>query len=434
MIPFTRGTPPFPSAPVPDLGASPLVASAPKTETTPPLFAVLDFFSPTTRWLWLVRLGRCSFSTACTEQDAERLIDSKKDFFSDFVSVFRTKALANNIPESSISKQIEWFQARVFAALHRQKEQAVQIVHSFAEFCSSFPSSFDSVFSQICVEDQACILAVRRSLEAFTTCGLECWKSLAYLIRTVPRIPNLLQTSLGWLTQHLQHPSFPDLIRAVGYATHIPPCSKQQLSSLLQGGAPVWSWIQAPLSRDEFFWIVDLVAEFHAAVEPLVHVSLRRLSQLLRRNFDHRLCSERSPFYLDHLALAAMAFFRPMPAVMDQVHQVCDADVFHTIFVECSSSASIWSGKKEETIPEFFVIFSHLQQSGLFSRSSSYSVLRALQEVREDILLREDPFLLEHPISDPGLTLLSLSADELQPIAACAGDHRNLKRALMAIR
>lgn len=58
-------------------------------------------------------------------------------------------------------------------------------------------------------------------------------------------------------------------------------------------------------------------------------------------------------------------------------------------------------------------------------------ILRAVQKVREDILLNSDPFLLEHPLSDPCLAILNLTESQLRALRETITSRKDLRASVV---
>jgi len=188
------------------------------------------------------RLCRCNFQNCNIEDDVEAEEAQRLEFFDDFSTEYRRQAEFVGIPKEGVEKEVFYLKEQFQEALDAQKAQAIGIIHRFEEMRSLFPSVEEDGFLSLSVEDRQRFLWIRPQLEALfrssdrRLLSAECWKSLVYMLSVMPANRSFMQASLDWLKGQTAFSDLPSLIRAVGYASHIPLGSEQQLDRFLRQG------------------------------------------------------------------------------------------------------------------------------------------------------------------------------------------------------
>jgi hypothetical protein len=382
------------------------------------------------------RLSKCTFSNCCTEEDVESDVAERLDFFDDFSREYRLRADSNGTPKEKAEKDVQYFKELLRETLDAQKAQAIGIIHRFEEMRSLFPSVEKEDFLSLSVEDRQRFLWVRPQLEALfrssdrRLLSAECWKGLVYMLSVMPANGSFMQASLDWLKGQTVFSDLPSLIRAVGYASHIPLGSVQQLDrSLRQGEIPVRPWVVGSLTVDGYLKIFERIIDFRRAVDPLLQTPIRRLHFLLPRGLPHSLFATRSPVYIEWLVLTIRKVFLNMPIQTQQALQSLDAESVQAVL--SSRKDLLWTAREEETIAELLIIYAHLLYRGFGGRGASRMILRAVQKVREEVLLNSDPFLLEHPLSDPCLAILNLTEPQLHALRETVASRKGLRASIV---
>ena len=378
--------------------------------------------SPTGHLLSFLRLSKCSFRGICTRRDVEQEIDSKLDQCDEFCEEYKRRVLLAGIPSQVALDTITRERDRVISVLNSQKDQAIEVIHNFAELRGLFPSVSDAEFFKVNVVTQYKMLKSLPQVKLFANCDSDCWESLVCFFDSVPPNVQLMKASLEWLQTYVESPLLPLIIRAVGWATSAPWLASPSTSLSVQ-------LYSSQGHRDTAAQIEGLITDFRRAMRPILLESLKRLSRLLPKDVIRALCADRSPFYIEGTARTIQEIFSRMPSESSHTLLSLDGEVGRMIFA--IKNRIVWTAPEGDALAELLIVFSHIRCQGLVSRDAALSILDAVQELREEILLRSDPFLLEHPFSDPGLALTGLCAKQLQELAVLP--HERLKRALREI-
>jgi hypothetical protein len=380
------------------------------------------------------RLSRCYFRNACTAQNVESEIADKFDFLGDFSSAYQKQALSADIPGIIAETQMKNLHDRVVRALEGQKTEALHVIRSFHELRSLFPSVDETEFSCVPLEVRQRFLWIRPLLESsdHRLLSSECWTSLVYMLGVMPPSGRFVREAFNWLKNQAAFPDLPSLIRAVGYASQIPLCSWSLFETYLREETlPVRPWMIGVLGADEYSRILEMIVRFRERALPLLQAPVERWSRLLPRGLAQPLFAARSPLHIEWLILVVRKIFLTMPAHTQKTLLSLDAGAILAIFA--SRAPFVWPAREEDAIAELLIVFAHVQHLGFGGSGASHMVVDALQEVREEILLTSDPFLLEHPLFDPSLAVLSLSDEQCEAIRACLPRRKDLKTALRAL-
>lgn len=361
-------------------------------------------------------------------------MQEKKWFLDEFCAVYFQQALAAGLPETAVFTEVDEIEDDVLKLLEAQKQRAVETINAFNDMRLLFSYIGEDRLSQLTVNEQLRFVWARPYLEslppesASRILSAEHWDALVYMLNALP--PNLVvfKSAFSWLQRQVDFCDLSSLMRALGYVTHLPECTTQEMMRLMyQGSIPLRPWWTHRIGADVFSQLIDRLDSFRNTLTTLLTGAKNRWNKLLPRGLAASLFAMRSPLVIEREILAIRRILLLMPQKIQQPLYTIDADI--VLFLFSSIREIVWLGSEADALCELLVLYAHLQPLGL----ANNTIIHALQEAREEILLRQDPFLMDRPLFDPCLALLTLSEAQLQGIKEYSDRPRELKQIFLRL-
>lgn len=382
--------------------------------------------------LCMCRLSRCHFTRQTTVADVQRYIEEKQAFLNEFCALYHRRALAGGWPEDTAFTMVDEIEGRVFKALATQQTRAVTTIDEFKKMRSLFPWIGDDQVSRLTVDEQERFVWARPYLQALSPQSAarvlagEHWDGLVYMLNALPPNLTVFAFAFSWLEQQVDFCDLSTLMRALAYLTHLPECTTQDMVRLMcQGSVSLRPWWTHPIEAEAFSQLMNRLDSFRERLATLLNASKNRWNRLLPRGLASSLFSMRSPLVIEREILAIHKMWLCMPHEIQRTLYIIDVDII--LFLYSLTKRVVWPGSEAVALGELLFVYTHLQQLGLGNKI----FFIALQDAREEVLLRSDPFLVDRPLFDPCLALFSLSSAQVEEIRLYSSQPRELKQIFM---
>jgi hypothetical protein len=379
--------------------------------------------------LCLWRLCRCHFGECRTVSDIEKYLQEKQGFLDEFCAEYCQRAKATGYLDADVFPFVDETEDRVLESFGAQKQRAIGIVRGFEGMRPLFPSVRDDQFSSLSVNEMYRFVLARPYFEALSPesegrlLTAENWDGLVYMLNALPPSLVVFESAFSWLQQQIDFCDLPSLIRALGYVSHLPECTTQEMMGLLcQGSTLLRPWWTHTIEAHVFSQLVDRLDPFRERLCTLVGAAKTRWNRRLPRGLGGRLFAAHSPLVIEKDLRAIQRMLLSMPKEIEQAFYTIDADTL--LFLYDSTRNAEWLGSEADALGELLIVYIQLQRLGIGNKT----LISALQETREEI-----PFLMERPLFDPCLALLTLSANQLQELKIHSSQPRELKRIFLSM-